>query len=144
MGRGEESQLGAELLAASLVEDGEVEPAGETVEHLRHVGEGVVNFRHVPLHHHMGQSAGAAEGFDVLVGALGMAAVSQRQRSIEEQVTGLGAHGHEFSDGETIQGGSGGSQLGEVFFDDTGIHGRDDGTDFSGAEIFDLRLLREA
>ena len=89
----------------------------------------------------MGQTAGAAEGSDVLVGVLGMAAVSQRQRAVEEQVAGLGTHGHQFGDGEVIQGGSCDSQLGEVFFDDAGIHGRNDGTDLTGAEIFHLCLL---
>ena len=102
MSRGEEGQVGAELLTASFIKDGEVEPTGESVEHFRHVGQGVMNFRHVPLHHHMGQSAGAAEGFDVLVGALGVASVSQRQRAVKEQVAGLGAHGHELGDGEMI------------------------------------------
>ena len=76
VGRGEEGKIGAELLAASFIEDGEVEPTGESVKDFRHVGQGVMNLRHVPLHHHMGQTAGAAEGLDVLVGALGMATVS--------------------------------------------------------------------
>ena len=68
------------------VENREIQPARQAVEHGLHVRQRVMDLLHVAPDHHVRQAAGAAERVDVILRRLRVALVAQRQRAVRETV----------------------------------------------------------